>query len=384
MDPRDSGATDRVASPLELFFDLVFVVAVSVASESLHALETGPDPGGGVVAYLLVFFAIWWAWMNFTWFASAFATDDWLYRVTTIVQMGGALILAAGAQRAMADMDFEIVVKGYVLMRAAMVAQWLRAALSAPEYRRVALYQAAGIAAVQVAWVSRMELGPQRWSVPLFLALAAAEASIPFLAQLRVHIPWHPHHIAERYSLFTLIVLGESILASTNALIDATHGAGRLGPLLAIAACGLVLAAGMWWIYFSREQHRHLEGMRSSFVFGYFHYAIFAAAGAFSSGIEVMIDVADGTSALSPAAGAAAVTVPVALFILGIWGLTIRQTLGPGANAALAAGAVAVGLSPWARAGLYPAAAGVAGIVLVVEVSDARRRRAGAGPMAGG
>ncbi len=52
--------------------------------------------GQGVVSYLMVFFAVWWAWMNFTWFASAFDTDDWLYRVLTIVQMAGVLVLAAG------------------------------------------------------------------------------------------------------------------------------------------------------------------------------------------------------------------------------------------------------------------------------------------------
>ena len=62
--------------------------------------------GEAVVSYLMVFFAIWWAWMNFSWFASAFDTDDWLYRVTTIVQMAGVLVLAAGVHDAMVDQDF--------------------------------------------------------------------------------------------------------------------------------------------------------------------------------------------------------------------------------------------------------------------------------------
>jgi len=70
--------------------------------------------------------------MNFTWFASAFDTDDWLYRVLTIVQMGGVLVLAAGVHDAMVSFDYAVVTWGYVIMRLAMVAQWLRAAASDP------------------------------------------------------------------------------------------------------------------------------------------------------------------------------------------------------------------------------------------------------------
>ena len=60
----------------------------------------------------MVFFAIWWAWMNFTWFASAYDTDDDVYRITTLVQIAGALILAAGVPRAFADGDFAVVTSG--------------------------------------------------------------------------------------------------------------------------------------------------------------------------------------------------------------------------------------------------------------------------------
>ena len=80
----------------------------------------------------MVFFAIWWGWLNFTWFASAYDTDDWLYRVVTLVQMGGALAVAAGVPRRFDDGDYPVVVIGYVIMRLAMVFQWLRAARDDP------------------------------------------------------------------------------------------------------------------------------------------------------------------------------------------------------------------------------------------------------------
>ena len=87
----------------------------------------------------MVFFAIWWAWVNFTWFASAYDVDDLLYRLFTFVQIVGVLILAAGVESAFTAGNFTIMTIGYVVMRVAMVAQWLRAAAGDPAARPAAL-----------------------------------------------------------------------------------------------------------------------------------------------------------------------------------------------------------------------------------------------------
>src|SRR5437764_6057076 len=109
----------RVATPLELLFDLCFVVAVAQASAGLrHGLDAhlvGPS----VARYAAVFFGIWWTWVNFTWFASAYDTDDVLYRLATFVQIGGALIIAAGVPRAFDRADFGVITARYVVTRAA-------------------------------------------------------------------------------------------------------------------------------------------------------------------------------------------------------------------------------------------------------------------------
>ena len=119
MRPRDPHEPGRTASSLELFFDLVFVVAVSIAAAQLHHALTENHVLDGLLSYGAVFFGIWWAWVNFTWFATSFATDDWLYRVLTIVQMSGVLVLAAGIEKVFTERDFTVVVLGYVVMRAA-------------------------------------------------------------------------------------------------------------------------------------------------------------------------------------------------------------------------------------------------------------------------
>ncbi|GAB3632191.1 low temperature requirement protein A [Microbacterium shaanxiense] len=324
MRPRDPQQPHRSASMLELFFDLVFVVAVSIASAELHHALAEGHFLHGITSYAMVFFAIWWAWMNFTWFATSYDTDDWLYRVLTIVQMGGVLVLAAGVPDAFGHADFTIAVVGYVIMRVAMIAQWLRASRHSGLLRSATRRYALGIAVAQVLWIGFLFL-PAEVRIPAFVLFALVEISIPVFAEYRHQTPWHPHHITERYGLFTLIVLGESLLASANAIIEALHEVDRLGPLIAIAVLTLVVTASLWWIYFWPPHHHAITSFRRSLRYGYTHYFVFAAAAAFSAGIEVEIDVLTGHSELSPVAASFTVTVPIAVFLLGIWWIAIRD-----------------------------------------------------------
>ncbi|MFE2749645.1 low temperature requirement protein A [Streptomyces scopuliridis] len=139
MRGRDPREEHRAATPLELLFDLTFVVAVSQAAAQLHHALAEGHLGDGLAAYAAVFFSIWWAWMNFTWFASAYDTDDVPYRLLTLLQMAGVLVLAAGVPAVFEDNDFTVVVIGYVIMRVALLSQWLRAAAEHPEDRSGAL-----------------------------------------------------------------------------------------------------------------------------------------------------------------------------------------------------------------------------------------------------
>ncbi len=347
MRPRDPHESGRTASTLELFFDLVFVVAVSIAAVQLaHELEAG-HVADGLIAYGIVFFAIWWAWMNFTWFATSFDTDDWLYRVLTIVQMTGVLVLAAGIAPLFERRDFTILVIAYVVMRVAMVAQWLRASRAPGPTRRVALIYAGGISVVQVLWLGMLVL-PAQAQLPVALVLVLAEISIPVIAETRGEqtTPWHPHHITERYGLFTLILLGESLLASSNAIIHALQDDHALGELIALAVLTVVVTAGLWWIYFWPPHHDTIGSLAQSLRYGYVHYFVFAAAGAFSAGIELEVAQITGGSHLSEVATSFTVTVPIAVFILGIWWIVIRACADRTVNVAVPTGAVLVLLDP--------------------------------------
>jgi low temperature requirement protein LtrA len=323
MVARPTDEEHRSATVLELFFDLCFVVAVAQAASALHHEIAEDHVGDGVVGYAMVFFAIWWAWMNFTWFASAYDTDDVAYRLTTLVQISGALILAAGVPDAMDGSDFTIITFGYVVMRLAMVTQWLRSAASDPPHRRSSLRYAAGIVAVQVGWVLRLAL-PEDLSMASFLALVAAELAIPVWAERAAPTTWHPRHIAERYGLFTLIVLGECVLASTLAIQSAVDGDIALADLATTAAGGLLTVFGMWWLYFAKEAHEFLTSLRTAIVWGYGHYLVFASAAAVGAGLAVNVDYLTHHAAIGARASGAAFTVPVAVFLLAVWALQVR------------------------------------------------------------
>ena len=91
-----------------------------------------------MLGFAFAAFAITWAWVNFSWFASAYDTDDWVYRLTTMLQMVGVVILALGLPTMFESIDEGetvnngVMVAGYVVMRVGMVFQWARAARQDP------------------------------------------------------------------------------------------------------------------------------------------------------------------------------------------------------------------------------------------------------------
>ncbi|MFD5079906.1 low temperature requirement protein A [Streptomyces sp. NPDC058371] len=325
MTARQPDEAHRASTPLELLFDLCFVVAVARAGGRLvHAVAEG-DPGHGLAGYLFVFFALWWAWVNFTWFASAYDCDDVPYRLATLVQMAGVLVMAAGIPAAFDDANYTVAVIGYLIMRVALTAQWLRAAHgeSGPA-RSTALRYAAGLVVVQAGWIVMILLPDDAWLWGFF-PLLVGELAVPAFAERRHPTSWHPHHIAERYGLFTIIMLGETIAAATVAVQSALDDDEALGELLPIAAGGLVIVFAVYWIYFAVPIHEYLVSSRQAFLWGYAHYVILGSAAAIGAGLEIAVEQATHHAHLSARAAALAVTLPTALFMVSVWAVHARH-----------------------------------------------------------
>jgi low temperature requirement protein LtrA len=330
MRGRNPADAHRASTPLELLFDLCFVVAVASAASALHHDLVEGLIWHGLINYLVVFFAIWWPWMNFTWFASAYDTDDVQYRLLTFVQIAGVLIVAAGVPDAFNQQDFTVMVVGYVVMRIALVAQWLRAAREDPKRRAVALRFAAGITLIQMGWIIRLLIGWSEVGYITFLGLGLLELAVPAWAERAgPETPWHPGHIVERYGLFTIIVLGECVLATTTAVQVAVDAGAASGQLLTVAIGGLLLVFACWWAYFKRDPDiGHHRSLRTMLGWGYGHYFVFASVAALGAGLQVAIDTTHTTTELGPQAAAATVAIPVAVYLAALAVLHAVRGLG--------------------------------------------------------
>jgi low temperature requirement protein LtrA len=324
MGGRSPHEAHRVATPLELLFDLTFATSFSLAASQLaDALAAGRFMAA-LLGFSFASFAICWAWINFSWFSSAYDTDDWIFRIVTMVQMVGVLVLAVGLPRMFASiergqhLDNSVMVLGYVIMRLALVFQWLRAAKQDPPRRRVCLTYAATISIAQVGWVVQIVV---RLSTPEAILLGAVlvliEMTGPALAERHAGgTPWHAHHIAERYGLFAIIALGEGVVGTVAALSAVIDRQGWTLDAVLVGIAGMGLTFGMWWVYYLVPSGEILQRHRNrASVWGYAQILIVTSIVATGAGLHVAASFIEQKADITPMAAVLAVTVPTVLFL---------------------------------------------------------------------
>ena len=294
---------ERASTPLELFFDLCFVVAVAALARGLH-----DEPNlGGVLRFLGLFVPVWWSWMIFTWYATAFDNDDVPYRVTLFAAMLSMLGLAAAVDGVGVEAGNAAgFVLSYAAMRLLLMGLFLRARQHVPnDIRPFVVRYAAGNGLGAAIWLSSLLVPePARyavWAVGLFVELVAPILAVGTLSNPRVS--FHPRHIPERYGLFTIIVLGESVLAVALGTADTDWAP----TALLTATLGFVVAACIWWLYFDHVGSSGIElGPRPAFYWGYGHLAVYAGIAAFGVGTQLAIEAAAETGKASVVALAGA------------------------------------------------------------------------------
>lgn len=322
----------RAATPLELLFDLTFVAAFGVAGNELAHGIAEAQYGAAIAGFAFAMFAIVWAWINYSWFASAFDTDDWLYRLLTMVQMVGVVILAIGLPRMFASLyegatvDNTVMVAGYVVMRVAMICQWLRAARGNPQYRDVAKNYALFIGLAQIAWVviAILNLDIVGFAIAAFFA-AALDWGGPIIAEAKGArrggmTPWNAHHIAERYGLLAIIALGETVFGTLAAARVLTDSEGWSISSIMVIGLGIVITFGLWWSYFLIPSAPILSVRRAkAFPWGYGHLFVFGSIAAVGAGLHVVGYVYDEHYHVSTVVAIASIAVPVLTYSLSLY-----------------------------------------------------------------
>ena len=321
LTPRNRDEEHRASTPLELMFDLAAVIAIAAAATGLHHGIAEAHYFDGIIGFLYSFFMIWMAWMNYTWLASAYDNESLWFRVMSMAIMVGALVLAAGISAVFAGAPLYLAMVGFLIMRVCLVVLWLAVARGDPDHRATALRYAWSIVVIQFYWVTIVLGLPPGSDLMLvaFLLGFAAELFIPAFAERASSTSWHRHHIIERYGLLNIIVLGECFLAIVVAFGAGAGGGFPSLKLLEIGVLASIITFILWALYFAKEAHLHSEELKHALLWGYGHFALFAAGAATGAGFAVFIEVATHQAHISEQTAALSVAIPVAIYLLTLW-----------------------------------------------------------------
>ncbi|MBV7435247.1 low temperature requirement protein A [Cardiobacteriaceae bacterium TAE3-ERU3] len=325
---RDAHDPNRVATPLELLFDLVYVVGIATTVTSLHhSLLEQQHIGDGIYHFILAFFLLWNAWASFTWFASCYDSDDLYYRLAAFVQMLGSLMIAVGVSQLFEHGSLTIVVAGYTIIRLALMSQWLRIYRDEPARKTVAKRYLIGTAIVQSLWILRLFFTPGLKVLTLFLLIAAELLMTRWIHEGKTN-HWNPHHIAERYGLLAIIVLGEGVLGAINTInvLYSHHIYDHWLDIFFVSAGVMGLIFALWWLYFDTPFAKMLEKRTEHkyvFLFNYGHFFIFAALTSVGTGLELVADSLNDPAQLSPSYTMLCLNAAIAVYLVALTYLQI-------------------------------------------------------------
>ncbi len=226
---------------VELFFDLVFVFAVTQVT-ALTAHDLTP---AGVLRSLLLFWLIWWAWTQFTWTLNPADTTHSAVRLVTLVATGAAFIMATAVPHAFAGDGLWFAVP-YLAVRALGLGLQVRVDIESPNsdhagVRRWASTSILGLALVLAGALADPSIRSWLWLLAIGADLLAAS-----IAGKSTTWDLSPAHVAERHGLFVIIAIGESLIVAGTAVAAEE----RTIPLVAVAISALLVACLLWWSYF--------------------------------------------------------------------------------------------------------------------------------------
>ncbi len=346
------GATERRATWIELLFDLVFVVIVAeLASLLKHRLD-----GAQLAAFAFLFLPAWWSWIGTTFYANRFDRDNLAGRLFVLLEMLAAAALAVSVPGALGATSRAFAL-AYVAARVILISLYLTAAVRVPGSGALARRYAIGFALAAALWLASVWVAPP-WRFAMWGAGMLIDLVTPLTARrIQATLPLDTAHLPERFGLFTLIVMGESVVGAVQGV------AGQHWDLPAALAgmLGMVLVFSLWWSYFENMVGTAIRRtLLAGQVWVYGHLPLVMSLAALGAGLQRAVS-ADPSAALPSAerwlvAGAlAAALASMAIIDLATRGEASAVPSGRRVLVRLAAAAAAA-LVGVAAAGLPPPA----------------------------
>jgi low temperature requirement protein LtrA len=278
----------RTATWLELFYDLAFVVAVAIVAERL----LGDITLAGVASYFGYFALLWWLWASHTYYADRYDTDDLVYRLLAAGQMVAVVVIAAALSSDAAS-STRVFAAGYAISRVLLLIMYWRAYRHVTETRALVRGYLIGFGAAAVVWTMSAVVADSARPVLWGVALAIDLATPWVMRREQAKVPFDVSHLPERFGLFTILVLGESIAA---VVVGLGHSEWSFVPTFA-AAIGVAIATSLWWIYFDNARgavvRREASVKRTWRPTGWIYSHLPLAAALAASGVAMEIAVAE-------------------------------------------------------------------------------------------
>ena len=377
-----SAARLRASTPqsvtfVELFFDLVFVFAVTqVTVLTAHDLTLG-----GVLRSILIFWLIWWAWTQFTWTLNPADTTHSAVRLITLVATGAAFVMATTVAGAFGE-DGVWFAATYVVVRALGLGLQVRVDLEHPDADHVGVRRWVAFSVVGLTLVLLGGLADPALRTWLWVATVAADLIAASIAGRARTWDLNPAHVSERHGLFVIIAIGESLIVAGTAVAAEE----RTAPLVIAAVAALVVACLLWWSYFGwlkdALEHRlaaaapNRLGQLTRDAFSVAHFPLVCGIIGFAVAIEEIVAHPDEHA--SPEV-VAALGVGIALFVgagaLAWWRLSGRILLPRLVVLCVMGGGLAIvsGLEP-----VWPLATVAIALVAIIAIESTRPRSSAA------
>jgi low temperature requirement protein LtrA len=281
---------ERRASWLELFFDLAFAGAVGQLAGAFQW-----HPGLGALArFAMLFTPIWWLWVQLSFYADRHETDDPAHRISFLAAILLCVGLAASAPRALAG-DTTSFVIAFASLRGLQLLLYARARSYLPVTRPLYNCYLICFGAGGALWLSSLAVaGPARYAFWAAGLLADAAGSMAMLVPRR-RIPLNPAHLADRFQIFVLIVLGESMAR----LISAAALRPWSLPLAIVLAAALIILAALWWAWYTTADRQALASQPAIAGFTALNLPLVAGVAAASAGLHIAILAADGANTIA-------------------------------------------------------------------------------------
>jgi low temperature requirement protein LtrA len=243
---------ERRATWLELFYDLVFVAAIAEVAHNLNEHVSL----AGFLGYMLLFVPIWWSWIGATFYATRFDTDDLGHRLLTLLQMIAIAVLAVNVHYGLGKTSDGFALS-YITVRCILIFQYLMAGYFVVAARKLTTWYVTGFSIAAAIWLISIFV-----PIPLRFWLWGLGFIIDFgtpltAGKLVAKVPPSFSHIPERLGLFTIIVLGEAVIAVVNGVSQLQWGFASA----TVAVLGMIVAFSLWWIYFDSVDGSPLRAM---------------------------------------------------------------------------------------------------------------------------